>query len=481
MGRTQRVLLVAAVVAGAAARFATLDLQSYHHDEAVTAGRVLQPGLGDTLGEVVDGERSPPLYYLIAWLWSQLFGTDEVALRSLSALLGTAMIPAAFVAGRELASVRVGLIAAAFFALNPILVWYSQEARSYILMALMATLALVYFARALRAPSARTMALWALWSSLALASHYFAAFLIVPQALWLVFGLRARRAAGAVAAVALVAVALAPLAFVQQSGERRDAFTEIPLPGRVAEVGLDYFASEEPDPLGGDARVDAVQAGAGVAGLLLSLAACWLLLARGRQDERHRGLLLGGIVVAAVAVPAVAALVGIDLVKARNLMGAVVPVLLLVALGFGCARSGRLGATGALALCAVFAGVVLAVTQSEGMQRIDWRRAAAEIGPATQPRLLVVPHNGDDPLLYYLGAERFVGAAGRQGARVEEVVALSTGAGIDPPAGFAVRSRSGVPPLFTIWRLEAARPQRLDRPTAESVLRERSVVLLDEP
>ena len=48
----------------------------------------------------------------------------------------------AYLAARELVYRRpIALLAAAFVALNPYLVWYSQEARSYALMVLFATVA----------------------------------------------------------------------------------------------------------------------------------------------------------------------------------------------------------------------------------------------------------------------------------------------------------------------------------------------------
>ena len=162
----QTYLLAGLVLAGAIARFATLDLQGFPHDEAVTAGRVLDGSFGEAMDQVMEGERTPPLYYALAWLWAQPFGLGEVGLRSLSALVGTLMIPAAFLLGRELASTRTGLIGAALVALNPILVWYSQEARSYILMALLVTVAMIYFARGMRRPEPPSLALWAAFSAL---------------------------------------------------------------------------------------------------------------------------------------------------------------------------------------------------------------------------------------------------------------------------------------------------------------------------
>ncbi len=86
--------LLAGIIGGAAlVRFATLGHQSYDHDEAVTAWRVLRGDLGGTLHVVAINERSPPLYYVLAWLWSQVFGTGEVGLRSMSAVFGASRFP----------------------------------------------------------------------------------------------------------------------------------------------------------------------------------------------------------------------------------------------------------------------------------------------------------------------------------------------------------------------------------------------------
>jgi uncharacterized membrane protein len=85
-GSPHLVWLAGIVLLGALLRFATLDLQSYRFDEAVTVGRVLQPSLFSTLSAVPRSESTPPLYYLVAWIWSRPFGTGEVWMRSLSAL-----------------------------------------------------------------------------------------------------------------------------------------------------------------------------------------------------------------------------------------------------------------------------------------------------------------------------------------------------------------------------------------------------------
>ena len=136
------------LVAGAALRFATLDAQSLWYDEAVTA-HLMTLCLPDLWRAIPDSESTPPLYYVLEWLWTHVFGTGEVGLRSLSALLGTATIGVVWALGRRLGGERAGLAAAALVAFNPMLVWFSQEARGYALLALLGALSALLWLRAL--------------------------------------------------------------------------------------------------------------------------------------------------------------------------------------------------------------------------------------------------------------------------------------------------------------------------------------------
>lgn len=490
MSRRELALLGGITVAAAIVRFATLDLQSYHHDEAVTAARVLLPNLGDTLDVVVDSERSPPLYYVMSWAWAKLFGTGEVGLRSLSALAGTLTVPAAFFAARELAgrgrsAVRIGLIAAALVAFNPYLVWYSQEARAYAFLVLFATLALALFARAERDPTPQNLALWAGASAAAVLSHYFAIFPVAAEAAWLIWALGAhrRRALGATIAIAAVGLALVPVALSQEGADRRNAFTGTPVTHRAEEVALDYAAGEEPDPLAGKPAVDAVQLSAVIAGGCLLAFAVWLLTRRGSPDERHGAVLAAVVTAAAVVVPIVLAFAGLDFLNPRNLIAGTVPLACIGALGFGAREVGRIGRLAAVATCALFAGVVLAADMAHQMQRTDWRSAAAAIGPASATRLVVTNANGDDPLAYYLGAEKFEGNRFRDGVRVAELRTISTTFEVTAPPGFRLVSEQGLEGL--ILRLyRSGPPQRLDPSDVggERVLAgEPSAVLIERP
>lgn len=135
-------VLGAILLAGALVRFGTLGHQSLWFDEALTHNLVIQP-FNRMLTIVADTENTPPLFYVLTSAVTDLVGTGEVGLRLVSALSGTATIGVAFLGGRELSGDRAGLVAAGLVATNPMLVWFSQEARSYALVILLTAIALI--------------------------------------------------------------------------------------------------------------------------------------------------------------------------------------------------------------------------------------------------------------------------------------------------------------------------------------------------
>ena len=152
-------------------RFSTLALQSYWSDEGVTVGLVRR-SLGHMLSALPNSERTPPFYYVVAWIWSRVFGTGEVGLRSLSAVFGTLTVLLAYVIARPIAGERAGLIAASLTAVSPILVWYSQEARSYELLVFLCAASVWLWLRAKETPSAPRILTWAAVACLAVEPHH---------------------------------------------------------------------------------------------------------------------------------------------------------------------------------------------------------------------------------------------------------------------------------------------------------------------
>jgi mannosyltransferase len=378
----------AITVLAAAVRVLGLDAKGFWEDEARSIV-ALRMDFGDMVPFVLDNTLLPPLYFLLAWPWTQVFGYGEVGLRSLSVLLGTATVPVAYLAARELVSRRAGIIVAFLVAVNPLLVWYSQEGRPYALAVLLSTAALLYWGHALRDPRPKWLALWALSSILAMTAHYFAAFVFVPEAVWLLATWKRRLpvliAAGAPLAAGL---ALTPLAFTQTpltlGGD--SWIRDIPLFGRVVQVpGFFLVGFEVPYPLV-----------LGLAAVAVALAAggLWLLMRRGDPSERRGGLVAGSVGLAALVLPVPLAVIGLDFYIYRYLIVALLPFAVVVGAGFGAARAGRLGTGLAAGLVVLSLGIVVATASEPKFQRETWREAAEALGVPEDDRVVVVTPGG---------------------------------------------------------------------------------------
>jgi 4-amino-4-deoxy-L-arabinose transferase-like glycosyltransferase len=391
-------------------RFATLGVQSYHHDEIVTASRILRDGFGHAMSAVGFSESAPPLYYALAWAWTQVTGTGEWGLRSLSALAGVATVPVAYLIGCELRGRRAGLLAAALVAVNPMLLWYSQEARAYALLTFLCALSLLYCARALRSGARRDFTVWGVASALALATHYFALFPLVAEAalLWRRRGRESLRGLGIVAAASLL---LAPLALHQMSYGHAEWIGKFSLGHRVWETAATFLSGETGDIIGQPERPALA-----FVPLALSLLAFALLAWRGRREERRAAALPLSVAGAAIAIPLGLALISTskDYVLARNLLPALVPLLLVVAIALTLPRARWLGNAIAALLLAYSLGFCVWASAAPDLQRPDWSAVARHLGEPQAPRATVTWTLGEAPLRYYLstGAIQVRGAEG---------------------------------------------------------------------
>jgi 4-amino-4-deoxy-L-arabinose transferase-like glycosyltransferase len=297
-----------------------------------------------------------------------------------------------------------GLVLAVLVAFNPLLVWYSQEARPYSLLVLLCALSVLLFAR--RQPWA-----WAAASALALLTHYFAAFLVVPEGLWLVWVCRPRaRALAAAAVVAVVGAALIPLAAHEKSRIGTAYFEGMSLRRRAIGVPEDYL-------VGLVVKFDATWEQL-LEALALALAAVGVVLAW--LHARRPAVVAGALVLAVAGIPLVVALLGQDFLNTRNVIAGCVPALLVVAAGFAAPAAPRAVAVAGVGLLCL-AGVATTVVTAADPQyrRSDFRGSAEALGPVRGARAVVVPGVvGDVAMPLYLpGLARMPPG----GARVVEV------------------------------------------------------------
>lgn len=186
VSKAQPTILVGVItLVGLLIRFGFIAKSSIWHDEGFSimlASRGWLEIWAPTARDV-----HPPLYYELLHLWMNFFGHSEVAIRSLSALAGVAIIPLGYLVAKKAAGRQAGYIAAGVLALAPFLIRYSQEARMYGILGLFLILALYCVMRIVQKPeSFWPYAGYTLSIAAAMYTHYFAALAVVSFWLYLI-------------------------------------------------------------------------------------------------------------------------------------------------------------------------------------------------------------------------------------------------------------------------------------------------------
>ena len=144
-------------------------------------------GLFDALRH--DG--SPPFFYLLLHGWMDLFGTSDLAVRSLSTLVSLAALPAGYQLGRRLGGREAGLAAVVLLATNPFLIRYATETRMYSLIVLLVLVGALLTVRAVATPTLGRLWPVALTAGLLSLTHYWTIFLLIAAVVTLgVLGFR---------------------------------------------------------------------------------------------------------------------------------------------------------------------------------------------------------------------------------------------------------------------------------------------------
>lgn len=141
-------LIVGALVLLAFGLWAPNLGRAYWIDEGISIGIASHPL--KQLPELLRHDGSPPLFYVVLHFWTGIFGTSQIATHLLPLLVALTCIPVAYWAGREIFDRRSGIVAAALFATNPFLGWYSTETRMYPIVVLLSLLGVTLAWRGVR-------------------------------------------------------------------------------------------------------------------------------------------------------------------------------------------------------------------------------------------------------------------------------------------------------------------------------------------
>ncbi|MEG4961059.1 MULTISPECIES: glycosyltransferase family 39 protein [unclassified Microcoleus] len=183
-----KILIVVILITGIFFRFTNLDRKVYSFDESITSLRIsgytwTEMVQQDFQGKIISVEdlqekyqqinpektwldtvkglateepQLSPLYFILARFWVQLFGPQVATVRSLSAWISLLVFPSVYWLCWELfRSASAGWVAVTIVAVSPFHVLYAQEARPYMMFAVLVLLSNAILLRALAKPSKR--------------------------------------------------------------------------------------------------------------------------------------------------------------------------------------------------------------------------------------------------------------------------------------------------------------------------------------
>ncbi|WP_341730437.1 glycosyltransferase family 39 protein [Microcoleus sp. EPA2] len=209
-------LLAIAILLGIGFRGFELDRKLYWHDEAYTSLRAagftrqeiddelfqnrivpapelqkyqrLKPGstAADTIHSLaLEDPQHPPLYFLMARLWMQEFGSSLTASRTLPALLSLLSLPLMYALAQELFASRLtSLLATALLALSPFDILFAQTARQYSLLTVTVIGSSLLLLRAVRLQRWKNWVLYGLSIALGLYTHPFFILTLIAQGIF---------------------------------------------------------------------------------------------------------------------------------------------------------------------------------------------------------------------------------------------------------------------------------------------------------
>ncbi|GAB4236365.1 MAG: hypothetical protein Kow00121_63680 [Elainellaceae cyanobacterium] len=212
-----RYLVIVLIALGVVLRFTNLEQKFYWVDEVFTSLRIsgyLEQDIGsalyqkslftaqdlqlyqypnlekntiDTISGLAKQEpQLPPLYFVFARFWVQLFGSSEAVTRSASAVVSLLVFPGIYWLCLELfESSTTAWIAIALVAVSPFHVVYAQEARPYSLWMAVTVWCSWAFLRAIRLPTRRHWGLYATMMALSFYTFLYSMFVAAGHGIYL--------------------------------------------------------------------------------------------------------------------------------------------------------------------------------------------------------------------------------------------------------------------------------------------------------
>ncbi len=338
--------------------------KSLWFDEAISVAVARMPW-HDFVRTVTADEANMSIYYLLLRPWIAIGGDGEAWIRLLSVVAAVGAVATLYALARRLFSFPVAIVAALLTAVNGFFVQFSQEARSYVLVAMLVTVATYAFVRAIE-DDVRWWVVYGAAVTLSVYGHFFAVWFPLAHVMSMPFlaDRASRRWKPLLMTLAVSSILVLPalrVAFVRR--------------------GTQVFW-HPPVTLGGINGVFAAMSGSGGAVLAFATAGLGALAVFGalrlwRTEGRGRDLWHQAVALGTFAVPAfgILAICIVEKIIQIRYFSIVVPALaLVVSLGIAQIRW-RAARVGVVAVMVLLASV--GVARWYDAQKEDWRSALA--------------------------------------------------------------------------------------------------------
>lgn len=191
--------------------------QSLWLDEAISANVARSIPLTRIISRFSIHDFHPPLYYFFLRIWSLIFGISEISLRMPSVIFSLLTGYVVYKIVISISGKRNALWAALFFLFNPLIVYYSQEARMYMIATFFLSVATYYLLKLLKSKKQKSadILLFNIATALSIFTFYGSVFMIAAFGLVLILKKRISIIPISFIGVGVALLILSPLLFLQ--------------------------------------------------------------------------------------------------------------------------------------------------------------------------------------------------------------------------------------------------------------------------
>lgn len=189
LNKIHYILLVIVLIIGIIIRFWALGDKSLWIDEVYSYLLSSKKSIVECYNHMFS-DLSPPVYYLILFLFIKLFGVSEFILRFPSFIAGVASIIAVYFLAKKNFNNHIALGTTVLTAFSPVLLYYSQETRPYSLFVLFSVFASFLWIKLINEVNnqdlkSKTLLKYTVFSLLTILTHYWGGVLVFFQILYL--------------------------------------------------------------------------------------------------------------------------------------------------------------------------------------------------------------------------------------------------------------------------------------------------------